>query len=144
LGVNPEPLATAAGHPEGRGLAGAEPRPRRLQPLPLGACRWSGRGATREARGSGARDLRNFRGPPIDLVPAGVQGLCRRPTHPVTPKPTGAPLLHVESTTPRKVSNASDTDDLILLVVGAKDGYVERDGHMVDPADIERRAAFGH
>ena len=53
-------------------------------------------------------------------------------------------LLHVESTTPRKVSNASDTDDLILLVVGAKDGYVERDGHMVDPADIERRAAFGH
>jgi quercetin dioxygenase-like cupin family protein len=52
-------------------------------------------------------------------------------------------LLHVESTTPRKVSNASDTDDLILLVVGAKDGYVQRDGHMVDPADIERRAAFG-
>ena len=52
-------------------------------------------------------------------------------------------LLHVESTTPRKVSNASETDDLILLVVGAKDGYVKRDGHMVDPADIERRAAFG-
>ena len=52
-------------------------------------------------------------------------------------------LLHVESTTPRKVSNASDTDDLILLVVGAKDGYVKRDGHMVDPADIGRRAAFG-
>jgi quercetin dioxygenase-like cupin family protein len=52
-------------------------------------------------------------------------------------------LLHVESTTPRKVSNASDTDDLILLVVGAKDGYVKRDGHMVDAADIERRAAFG-
>jgi uncharacterized cupin superfamily protein len=52
-------------------------------------------------------------------------------------------LLHVESTTPRKLSNASDTDDLTLLVVGAKDGYVKRDGHMVDPADIERRAAFG-
>jgi mannose-6-phosphate isomerase-like protein (cupin superfamily) len=52
-------------------------------------------------------------------------------------------LLHVESTTPRKVSNASDTEDLILLVVGAKDGYVKRDGHMVDSADIERRATFG-
>src|SRR5438552_3832448 len=52
-------------------------------------------------------------------------------------------LVHVESTTPRRVSNASETDDLVLLVVGGKDGYVERDGNMVDPADIERRAAFG-
>jgi mannose-6-phosphate isomerase-like protein (cupin superfamily) len=52
-------------------------------------------------------------------------------------------LVHVESTTPRKVSNASDREDLVLIVVGGKDGYVERDGHMVDPADIERRAAFG-
>ena len=34
-------------------------------------------------------------------------------------------------------------DDLVLLVVGGKDGYVERDGHLVDPADVERRAAFG-
>jgi mannose-6-phosphate isomerase-like protein (cupin superfamily) len=52
-------------------------------------------------------------------------------------------LLHVESTTPRKVSNASATDDLVILVVGGKDGYVERDGHMVDEADVARRAAFG-
>jgi mannose-6-phosphate isomerase-like protein (cupin superfamily) len=52
-------------------------------------------------------------------------------------------LMHVESTTPRKVSNASETEDLVLLVVGGKDGYVERDGHMVDEADVERRAAFG-
>jgi mannose-6-phosphate isomerase-like protein (cupin superfamily) len=52
-------------------------------------------------------------------------------------------LLHVESTTPRRISNASETDDLVLLVVGGKDGYVERDGHMVDDADIARRAAFG-
>jgi mannose-6-phosphate isomerase-like protein (cupin superfamily) len=52
-------------------------------------------------------------------------------------------FLHVESTTPRKVSNASETEDLILLVVGGKDGYVERDGHMVDEADIARRAEFG-
>jgi mannose-6-phosphate isomerase-like protein (cupin superfamily) len=52
-------------------------------------------------------------------------------------------LLHVDSTTPRKVSNASETDDLVLLVVGGKDGYVERDGHMVDESDVARRAAFG-
>ena len=52
-------------------------------------------------------------------------------------------LMHVESTTPRKVSNASDTDDLVLLVIGGKGGYVERDGHMVDEADVARRAAFG-
>lgn len=52
-------------------------------------------------------------------------------------------LCHVESTTPRRVSNASETDDLVFLVVGGKDGYVERDGHMVDEADIERRAGFG-
>jgi hypothetical protein len=53
-------------------------------------------------------------------------------------------LLHVESTTPRRVSNASDTDDLVLLVIGGKDGYVERDGHLVDPErDLPRRQAFG-
>ncbi len=52
-------------------------------------------------------------------------------------------LVHVESTTPRKVSNASEKEDLVLLVIGGKDGYVERDGHMVDEADIERRASFG-
>lgn len=52
-------------------------------------------------------------------------------------------LLHVESTTPRTVSNASETEDLVLLVIGGKGGYVERDGHMVDEADIERRASFG-
>jgi len=51
-------------------------------------------------------------------------------------------LVHVEATTPRKVSNAGDTD-LVLLIVGGKDGYVERDGHMVDDADIARRASFG-
>jgi mannose-6-phosphate isomerase-like protein (cupin superfamily) len=51
-------------------------------------------------------------------------------------------MVHVESTTPRKVSNVGD-EPLVLLVVGGKDGYVERDGHLVDPAEIERRAAFG-
>jgi mannose-6-phosphate isomerase-like protein (cupin superfamily) len=53
-------------------------------------------------------------------------------------------VLYVESTTPRKVSNASDTDELVLLVVGGKDGYVERDGMLVDPErDLARRQAFG-
>jgi mannose-6-phosphate isomerase-like protein (cupin superfamily) len=52
-------------------------------------------------------------------------------------------LVHVESTTPRKVSNASPDEDLVLLVIGGKGGYVERDGHLVDPADAERRRAFG-
>ncbi len=53
-------------------------------------------------------------------------------------------LIHVVSTTPRRVSNASDTDDLVLLVVGGKDGYVERDGHLVDPErDLPRPQAFG-
>jgi mannose-6-phosphate isomerase-like protein (cupin superfamily) len=53
-------------------------------------------------------------------------------------------LLHVESTTPRKVSNASPDEELVLLVVGGKDGYVERDGQLVDPVrDLRRRRAFG-
>ena len=51
-------------------------------------------------------------------------------------------LCHVESTTPRRVSNVGG-EELVMLVIGGKGGYVERDGHMVDPADIERRAAFG-
>lgn len=51
-------------------------------------------------------------------------------------------LVHVESTTPRRISNAGD-DDLVVLVVGGKGGYVERDGHLVDEADVERRRAFG-
>jgi mannose-6-phosphate isomerase-like protein (cupin superfamily) len=52
-------------------------------------------------------------------------------------------LCHVESTTHRKVTNLGD-DDLVLLVVGGKDGYVERDGHLADPeTDLPRRQAFG-
>jgi mannose-6-phosphate isomerase-like protein (cupin superfamily) len=53
-------------------------------------------------------------------------------------------LIHVEATTARRVSNASDSEDLVLLVMGGKDGYVERDGHLVDPEhDLVRRQAFG-
>ena len=53
-------------------------------------------------------------------------------------------LVYVESTMPRRVSNASESEELVLLVVGGKDGYVERDGHLVDPErDLARRRAFG-
>jgi hypothetical protein len=34
-------------------------------------------------------------------------------------------------------------EDLVMLVVCGKGGYVGRDGHMVDEADAERRAGFG-
>ena len=52
-------------------------------------------------------------------------------------------LFHCSSTTPRRISNAGD-EDAIVYVVGGKDGYVERDGHLVDPErDAERRASFG-
>ena len=53
----------------------------------------------------------------------------------------GGPF-HCEATTPRKISNPFD-EDAILYVVGGKGGYVERDGHLVDPSDAERRADFG-
>jgi len=51
-------------------------------------------------------------------------------------------FCHVESTTPRKVSNAG-ADDLVVVAIGGKGGYVERDGQLVDPEDGERRASFG-
>lgn len=48
-------------------------------------------------------------------------------------------LVHVESTTHRAISNRTD-DELVLLIVGASGGYVERDGHLVDPElDLPRR-----
>lgn len=50
-------------------------------------------------------------------------------------------LMHVESTTPRKISNPGD-EDLVILVIGGKGGYVGRDGHLVDPADLEKRQAL--
>lgn len=51
-------------------------------------------------------------------------------------------LFHVESTTPRKLSNPFD-EEAVVFVVGGKGGYVERDGHLIDPDDAERRASFG-
>lgn len=50
-------------------------------------------------------------------------------------------LIHVESSTPRRISNAGDTD-LVLLIVGGKDGYVERDGHLEGEGELERRQAI--
>ena len=50
-------------------------------------------------------------------------------------------LVHVESTTHRKFSNAGD-EDLVLLIVGGKGGYVERDGHLVNDEDLPRRQAL--
>src|SRR4051812_32438977 len=48
-------------------------------------------------------------------------------------------LVHVESTTHRQIANRTD-GDLVLLVVGGKGGYVDRDGHLVDPeVDLPRR-----
>ena len=53
-------------------------------------------------------------------------------------------LVHVEAATHRRVSNASNSEELVLLVVGGKDGYVERDGQLVDPErDLARRQSFG-
>ena len=51
-------------------------------------------------------------------------------------------LFHCRSTTSRRISNAGD-EDLVLLIVGAKDGYVGRDGHIDDPAELQRRIEFG-
>jgi mannose-6-phosphate isomerase-like protein (cupin superfamily) len=51
-------------------------------------------------------------------------------------------LFHCRSTTPRRISNAGG-EDLVLLIVGAKEGYVGRDGHIDDPAELQRRIEFG-
>jgi mannose-6-phosphate isomerase-like protein (cupin superfamily) len=52
-------------------------------------------------------------------------------------------LCHVSSTTPRRFSNASDEEELVVLVVGGKSGYVGRDGHIDDPDELQRRIEFG-
>jgi mannose-6-phosphate isomerase-like protein (cupin superfamily) len=41
-------------------------------------------------------------------------------------------MCHVESTTPRRLTSIGD-EDLVMLVVGAKGGYVGRDGHPAEP-----------
>jgi len=44
-------------------------------------------------------------------------------------------LCHVEATTPRQIVNVRD-EDLVLVVVGAKDGYVGRDGQPADASQL--------
>jgi mannose-6-phosphate isomerase-like protein (cupin superfamily) len=51
-------------------------------------------------------------------------------------------LFHAESTTPRKISNPFE-EEAVVLCVGGKDGYVGRDGQLVDPDDLAKRQAFG-
>ena len=46
-------------------------------------------------------------------------------------------LIHVESTTPRRVTNPGP-DELVMLVVGGKDGYVGRDGALANPKSFLR------
>ena len=50
-------------------------------------------------------------------------------------------LVHVESTTHRMISNGGKSD-LVLFIVGGKDGYVERDGNVVSPEDLVKRQAM--
>ena len=51
-------------------------------------------------------------------------------------------MCHVESTTPRRLTNVGD-EDLVILVVGAKDGYVGRDGHLADTRHLLQSEAPG-
>jgi mannose-6-phosphate isomerase-like protein (cupin superfamily) len=44
-------------------------------------------------------------------------------------------LCHVESTTPRQITSVGE-EDLVMLVVGAKGGYVGRDGQPADPSTL--------
>ena len=52
-------------------------------------------------------------------------------------------LFHASATTHRRISNVGD-DDAIVFIVGGKGGYVERDGHLVNPeVDLPRRQGLG-
>ncbi len=51
-------------------------------------------------------------------------------------------LFHASAEVRRSISNPFE-EAAVVLVVGAKDGYVGRDGHLVNPDDVERRRAFG-
>jgi mannose-6-phosphate isomerase-like protein (cupin superfamily) len=44
-------------------------------------------------------------------------------------------LCHVEAATPRQIVSVGD-EDLVLVVIGAKDGYVGRDGQPADPSKL--------
>ena len=44
-------------------------------------------------------------------------------------------LCHVEAKTPRQIVNVGD-EDLVLIAIGAKGGYVGRDGQPADPTQL--------
>ena len=44
-------------------------------------------------------------------------------------------LCHVQAATPRQIVSVGD-EDLVLVVVGAKEGYVGRDGRPADPSQL--------
>jgi mannose-6-phosphate isomerase-like protein (cupin superfamily) len=44
-------------------------------------------------------------------------------------------MVHVEAQTPRQIVSVGD-EELVLVVVGAKDGYVGRDGRPADPSQL--------
>jgi quercetin dioxygenase-like cupin family protein len=44
-------------------------------------------------------------------------------------------FAHVEANTPRQIVSVGD-EELVLVVVGAKDGYVGRDGKPADPSQL--------
>jgi mannose-6-phosphate isomerase-like protein (cupin superfamily) len=44
-------------------------------------------------------------------------------------------VVHVEAKTPRQIVSIGD-EDLVLVVVGAKGGYVGRDGHPADSSKL--------
>jgi mannose-6-phosphate isomerase-like protein (cupin superfamily) len=47
-------------------------------------------------------------------------------------------LFHVESTTTRRIESVGD-EELVMLVIGGKGGYVERDGHVMSEEDLKVR-----
>jgi mannose-6-phosphate isomerase-like protein (cupin superfamily) len=52
-------------------------------------------------------------------------------------------LFHATASTHRRISNVGD-DEAVVFVVGGKGGYVERDGHLVNPeVDLPRRQGLG-
>jgi quercetin dioxygenase-like cupin family protein len=52
-------------------------------------------------------------------------------------------LFHCSATTPRRISNVGE-EEAVVYVVGGKGGYVERDGHLVNPeVDLPRRQGLG-
>jgi hypothetical protein len=48
-------------------------------------------------------------------------------------------VLRVDAQTQRRMSNAGD-DDLVVFIVGGKDGYVGRDGHAPEGEERVTRA----